>query len=48
MPGSAVMTDECRAYAKPGEKGYDHLSVNHSEGEYASGSDVCECRAGLK
>ena len=46
MPGSAVMTDECRAYAKPGEKGYDHLSVNHSEGEYASGSDVCECRAG--
>ena len=52
MPGSVVMTDKYRAYAKPGEKGYDHLSVNHSEGEYASGSDNaihtnnCECRVG--
>ena len=53
MPGSVVMTDEYRAYAKLGEKGYDHLSVNRSEGEYASGSDnaintnICECRVGL-
>ena len=54
MPGSVVMTDEYRAYAKLSEKGYDHLSVNHSEGKYASGSDNaihtnnCECRVGLK
>ena len=39
MPGSVVMTDKYRAYTKLGEKRYDHLSVNHSEGEYASGSD---------
>ena len=36
MPGSVVMTDEYRACAKLSENGYDHLSVNHGEGEYAS------------
>ena len=40
MPGSVVMTDEYRAYAKLSEKGYDHLSVNHSEGEYASAATM--------
>ena len=54
MPGSVVVTDEYRAYAKLSEKEYDHLSVNHSGGEYASGSDNemhtdnCECCVGLK
>ena len=48
MPGSAVMTDEYLAYAKLSEKGYYHLSANHSEGEYASGSDICERRVGRK
>ena len=42
------MTDEYRAYEKLIEKGYDHLSVNHSGGEYASGSNICECRVGRK
>ena len=53
MLGSVVMTDEYRAHAKLSENRYDHLSVNHSEDEYASGSgnvihtNNCECRVGL-
>ena len=51
--GSKVMTDEHPGYKKLGGVGYDHATVNHSEGEYASGPDNeihsnnCECRAGL-
>ncbi len=51
--GSRVMTDEYKAYKNLEKLGYDHLSINHSEGEYASGVDNevhtnnCECRAGL-
>ena len=37
--GSKVMTDEHSGYKKLGEAGYDHATVNHSEGEYASGPD---------
>ena len=36
-PGSTVITDEYRAYKGLGEMGYGHLTVNHGEGEYASG-----------
>ena len=35
--GSKAMTDERPGYKKPGEAGYGHAAVNHSEGEYASG-----------
>ena len=53
VPGSRVMTSEYKVYKNLEKLGYDHLSVNHSEGEYASGVDNevhtnnCECRAGL-
>lgn len=52
-PGSTVMTDEHPAYKSLEERGYDHYTVNHGEGEYASGerneihTNNCECRAGL-
>ena len=51
--GSRVSTDEHTAYNSLGEAGYDHPTVNHSEGEYASGdlneihTNNCECRVGL-
>ena len=52
-PGSTVMTDEHTAYKNLKERGYDHHTVNHGEGEYASGecnethTNNCECRIGL-
>ena len=52
-PGSTVMTDEHAAYKRLKERGYDHHTVNHGEGEYASGecneihTNNCECRIGL-
>ena len=52
-PGSTVITDEHTAYKSLGEMGYGHLSINHSEGEYASGehnefhTNNCECQIGL-
>ena len=51
--GSTVMTDEHTAYKSLKERGYDHHTVNHGEGEYASGkgneihTNNCECRIGL-
>ncbi len=51
--GARVITDEHTAYNSLGEAGYDHPTVNHSEGEYASGdlneihTNNCECRVGL-
>lgn len=51
--GSKLMTDEHPGYKKLRAAGYDHATVNHSEGEYASGpnneihTNNCECRAGL-
>ena len=35
-PGSVVMTDEFKGYAKLG-KTYLHFTVNHKQGEYVSG-----------
>ena len=52
-PGSTVYTDEYKAYNSLEKIGYDHHTVNHSEGEYASGEDNeihtnnCECLVGL-
>ena len=52
-PGSTVMTDEHTAYKGLKERGYDHHTVNHGEGEYASGmlneihTNNCEYRIGL-
>ena len=52
-PGSTVMTDEHTAYKNLKERGYDHHTVNHGKGEYASGgcneihTNNCECRTGL-
>ena len=51
--GSKVNTDEYRAYKSLKERGYEHETVNHSEGEYVSGAyneihtNNCECLAGL-
>ena len=51
--GSTVMTDEHTAYRSLNERGYDHHTINHGEGEYASGerneihTNNCECRIGL-
>ena len=51
--GSMVITDKHTAYKSLGEAGYDHPTVNHGEGEYASGdlngihTNNCECRVGL-
>ena len=52
-PGSTVMTDEHTAYRSLKGRGYDHHTVNHGEGEYASGerneihTNNSECRIGL-
>ena len=52
-PSSTVMTDEHTAYKSLKERGYDHHTINHGEGEYASGernkihTNNCECRIGL-
>jgi transposase len=35
VPGSIVSTDEAKAYGLVGNAGYTHLSVNHSEEDYA-------------
>lgn len=51
--GSTIITDEHPAYKSLEQRGYVHPTVNHSEGEYASGenneihTNNCECRAGL-
>ena len=51
--GSTIMTDEHIAYKNLEKAGYIHHTVNHSEGEYASGenntihTNNCECRIGL-
>ena len=51
--GSTLMTDEHPAYKNLEKAGYIHHTVNHSEGEYASGenneihTNNCECRIGL-
>ena len=52
-PGSCVYTDEYKAYDSLEKMGFDHHTVNHSEGEYASGknneihTNNCECLVGL-
>ena len=52
-PGSTIITDEHPAYKSLEQRGYAHPTINHSEGEYASGyhneihTNNCECRAGL-
>lgn len=51
--GSLVYTDEYKAYNSLEKMGYNHHTVNHSEGEYASGknneihTNNCECLVGL-
>ena len=51
--GSKVYTDEYKTYKFLGERGYEHETVNHREGEYASGdnneihTNNCECLVGL-
>ena len=51
-PGSTAMTDEHTGYKSFGERGYDHHTVNHGDGEYASGerneihTNNYECRMG--
>ncbi|MYC80384.1 MAG: transposase [Cenarchaeum sp. SB0661_bin_35] len=51
--GSRVYTDEYKAYSSLGKRSYEHETVNHSKGEYASGEDNkihtnnCECLVGL-
>ena len=51
--GSKVNTDEYRAYKSLKERGYEHETVNHSEGEYVSGAyneihtNNCECLVGF-
>ena len=51
--GSTIMTDEHIAYTSLEKVGYICHTVNHSEGEYASGennkihTNNCECRIGL-
>lgn len=37
--GSTVRTDEHPAYKSMGQRGYDHCTVNHSEGEYVYGGN---------
>ena len=50
---SKVYTDEYKAYKSLGKRGYEHETVNHSEGEYASGdnneihTNNCQCLVGL-
>ena len=51
--GSTVMTNEHTGYKNLEKSGYGHHTVNHGEGEYASGkgneihTNNCECRIGL-
>ena len=51
--GSAAMTDEHPAYKSLKERGYDHHTICHGEGEHASGenneihTNNCECQIGL-
>ena len=48
-PGSCICTDDYNSYNFLEKTGYDHHTVNHSEGEYASGkntTDNRECLAG--
>jgi transposase-like protein len=48
--GSAIFTDEYRAYDLLEEHGFIHKSVNHSEKEYVNGTihvNNCECRSNL-
>ena len=39
LPSSVIYTDEYNIYARLGERGYEHESVNHSIGEYAGDDD---------
>lgn len=39
LPGTLVYTDEYGIYARLGEWGYEHKSVNHGAGEYARDED---------
>jgi transposase len=48
--GSAIFTDEYRAYDQLEEHGFVHKSVIHSQKEYANGTihvNNCECRSNL-
>ncbi len=51
--GSTVITDEYRVYYGLEMAGYDHRTINHAEGEYASGgrneihASNCQCRVAL-
>lgn len=38
-PGTTVYTDEYNIYSRLTDWGYEHLTVNHSEGEYARDAD---------
>ena len=38
-PGTTVYTDEYNIYGRLTDWGYTHLTVNHSEGEYARDAD---------
>ena len=46
-PGSTVMTDEHAAYKSLSERGYDHHTIHHGEGEYASGArnEIHPCKS---
>ena len=52
-PGSCICTDNYKAYDSLEKMGFDHHTVNHSEGEYASvynneiHTNNCECLVGL-
>lgn len=39
QPGSLICTDEYTIYSRLPEWGYDHKTVNHSDGEYARDED---------
>ena len=38
-PGTTVYTDDYDIYSRLTDWGYDHLTVNHSQGEYARDAD---------
>ena len=49
-PGSCICTDDYKAYNSLEKMGFDHHTVNHSDGEYASGKNTTnnrECLVGL-
>ena len=49
-PDSRIYTDDYKSYNSLEKTGYDHHTVNHSEGEYASGKNTTnnrECLVGL-